>query len=89
MILDQYAHDRVAYLNVSTTHENLTYKYVMLPVYVGNFNYKQKLFNFFVNGSTGRVNGKTPKSALKIALTVLFIVAIVAGIVLFIMNGQG
>ena len=89
LILGQYAHDRVAYLNVSTSHENLTYKYVMLPVYVGNFNYKQKLFNFFVNGSTGRVNGKTPKSALKIALTVLFFVAVVVGIALLVMNGQG
>ena len=45
MILGQYSYDRVAYLNVSTQHTNVTYKYLMLPVYVGNFNYKKKLYN--------------------------------------------
>ena len=39
-ILRQYVYDKVAYLNVSTSHQRVTYKYVMLPVYVGNFNFK-------------------------------------------------
>ncbi len=86
MILSQYPHDRVAFLNVSTAHSDLTYKYVMLPVYVGNFSFKQKLYNFFVNGSTGRVNGKTPKSPLKVALAVLGAIALVVGIVLLASN---
>lgn len=79
-ILAQYSYDRVAYLNVSTQHNKVTYKYVMLPVYVGAFNYKKKLFNFFVNGNTGKVAGKTPKSFWKILGTVLLGVAVVAGI---------
>ncbi len=77
LILSQYVHDRVAYLNVSTVHERVTYKYVMLPVYVGAFNFKKKLYNFFVNGSTGKVSGKTPKSAFKITLFIALIVAVV------------
>ena len=86
-ILSQYSHDRVAYLNVSTTHENVTYKYVMLPVYVGNYQFNKKNYNFFVNGSTGKVFGKTPVSPLKVALTVLLGVALIVGIVLLISNG--
>lgn len=78
-ILSQYHHDRVAYLNVSTTHSDVTYKYVMLPVYVGNFNYKKKLYNFYVNGSTGKVCGKTPKSVWKILGTLIISIAIVVG----------
>lgn len=70
-ILSRYHYDRLAYLNVSTTHERVTYKYVMLPVYVGNFRYANKTYNFFVNGSNGKVYGKTPKSALKIAGVIL------------------
>lgn len=86
-ILSQYSYDKISYFNVSTTHSDLSYKYAMLPVYVGNFNFKKKLYNFFVNGSTGKVAGKTPKSPLKIFLTVLFGVAFVAFFIWLIMNG--
>jgi len=79
-ILSQYSYDEVAYLNVSTMHENVTYKYVMLPVYIGNFNYNKKLYNFYVNGNTGKVGGKTPKSLFKIIATVLISVALIIAI---------
>lgn len=79
-ILSQYVYDKIAYLNVSTTHDRVTYKYVMLPVYVGNFNFRKKLYNFYVNGTSGKVWGKTPKSPLKIALTVLCGIAAVAAL---------
>ena len=36
-ILSQYVYDRIGYLNVSTNHQKVSYKYVMLPVYVGNY----------------------------------------------------
>ena len=81
-ILMQYSHDKVAYLNVNTSYADLTYKYVMLPIYVGNFSFKQKLFNFFVNGNTGRVNGKTPKSLVKIGFALLGVIAIIIGVFL-------
>lgn len=81
-ILAKYYYDKVSYLNVSTSHEDVTYKYVLLPVYVGSFNYKNKLYNFFVNGSTGKIYGKTPKSVWKILGTVAFGIAMVAGVAL-------
>ncbi len=81
-ILSQYVHDVVDYINISTSHSDVTYKYVMLPVYIGNYKYNKKHYNFFVNGSTGRVYGKTPKSILKILATVLLGLAVIAGIVL-------
>lgn len=80
-ILSRYVYDKVAYLNVSTSHDRVTYKYVMLPVYVGNYNFNKKLYNFYVNGDTGKVWGKTPKSPLKIAIAVLLGIALVAGVV--------
>ncbi|MBP5466360.1 MAG: hypothetical protein J6Y43_02200, partial [Clostridia bacterium] len=82
-ILAQYTYDKVDYLNVSTTHEGVKYKYVMLPVYVGNFTFRQKLYNFFVNGTTGRTYGKYPKSGLKIGLLVLLGLAAAAVIAYF------
>lgn len=87
-ILSQYSYDRVAYLNVSTRHERVTYKYVMLPVYVGNYNYKKKLFNFYVNGESGRTWGKYPKSVPKILSLVLLGAALVGlAVWYFVTNG--
>lgn len=86
-ILRQYDYDVVDYLNVSTRHENVKYKYVMIPVYVGNFTFRQKLYNFFVNGTTGKTYGKYPKSGLKVGGLVLFAAAIIAVIAYFIVKG--
>ena len=69
-------------MNVSTIHEGVTYKYVMLPIYVGNFNYRKKLYNFYVNGETGKVVGKTPKSPLRILFAVLCGLAVIVGVAL-------
>ncbi len=80
LILSQYHYDVVDYLNVSTVHNNVTYKYVLLPVYVGSYTFKKKVFNFYVNGSTGKVIGKAPVSPVKVTFFTLFIAALVGGI---------
>ena len=76
-ILAMHRYDVLDYLDVSTNHEAVTYKYVMLPIYVGNYSYRKKVYNFFINGSTGKVSGKTPKSVLKILSVVLGLTAVV------------
>lgn len=83
-ILRKYTYDVVDYLNVNTAFCNVTYKYVLLPIYVGHCNWKQKLYNFFVNGKNGRVTGKTPVSALKVAIMILLGLAVVVGAFLLI-----
>ena len=42
------------------------YKYVLLPVYVGNTEYKNKKYELLINGQTGKVYGKAPKSPWKV-----------------------
>lgn len=81
-ILRKYSYDVVDYLNVSTAFSNVTYKYILLPIYVGHCNWKEKVYNFFVNGKNGKVTGKTPVSPLKVSLLVLLGLAVVAGIFL-------
>ena len=77
-ILSQYSYDKVSYLNVSTKHSNVTFKYLMLPIYVGNFLFGKKSFNFYINGRTGKVIGKTPVSILKVLFTIFCSVGLVA-----------
>lgn len=85
-ILSRYSYDQVAYLNVSTTHEGVTYKYVLVPVYIVNYTYKKKYYKVFVNGSTGRTTGKSPVSWIKATLFGLGIAAVVIGLILLFMK---
>ena len=79
-ILAKYTYDVVDYVNIDMRCFNTTYKYVLLPVYVGHTRYRNKLYNFFINGETGKVFGRTPKSPIRIGIIVLIIVAIAVGL---------
>lgn len=80
-ILSRYDYDVVSSLNVSTVYNDVTYKYLLLPLYVGHCNWKNKLYNFFVNGRNGKVTGKTPVSVLKVLLAVGIGLVVVGGII--------
>lgn len=60
--------DVVDYLNVTTSHSKVTFKYLLLPVYSMFFKYKSKRYAVRVNGSTGKVKGKTPLSPFRISI---------------------
>ena len=82
-ILAQHSYSYVDYLNVNTQCNDTKFKYLLLPIYVGKFNYrkradkKAKLYNFFVSGFNGKVTGKAPISPLKVGLLVLGILGII------------
>lgn len=79
-ILSQYRYDVVQSLYTNVHCFDMTYKYLLLPVYVGHYGYKQKLYNFFINGQTGKIKGKAPKSPIRIGIAVLVGLAIGVGI---------
>ncbi|MBO5215954.1 MAG: hypothetical protein J6B79_07180 [Clostridia bacterium] len=79
-ILSRYVYDVVSSLNVDTNYSNVTYKYVLLPVYIGHCGWKNKIYNFFVNGYNGNVTGKTPVSVWKVLAVVLAGLAVVGGL---------
>lgn len=56
---------------------DVTFKHILLPIYISAFRYKGKLYSFYVNGQTGTISGNRPYSAIKIAF------AVIAGIALF------
>ncbi|PJO43198.1 hypothetical protein [Lysinibacillus xylanilyticus] len=63
--------DVVSNLNFSTTHDDITYKYLMLPIWLSSFRYKEKIYRFMVNGQTGRVGGDAPISPLRVTIAVI------------------
>lgn len=70
--------DHVRNLQVSSTFSKLTYKYLLLPVWFSSYKYKEKVYQFMVNGQTGKVSGKTPLSIPKIIITVVAVIIIFA-----------
>ncbi len=55
---------------------NVKYRHTLLPVWVSSYSFKNKVYEFAVNGQTGKVVGKTPVSIVKSAL--LLILAAIA-----------
>jgi hypothetical protein len=68
-----YAHggDHIQGLRKKTEYRNLTYKHILLPIWISSYTFKGKVFQFVINGQTGEVQGKYPLSPVKIALAVI------------------
>lgn len=73
-------------LVVETTTSNITYKYALLPVYLGHSEYKGKKYDLYINGETGKVFGNTPVSWGKVFLTVAATLVAVGAAILFALS---
>ena len=62
--------DRQRIHAIDTTVSAMTFKHVLLPVWLAAYRYRGETYRFVVNGRTGRVRGERPWSAWKIALAV-------------------
>jgi len=73
--------DRQRVHNVDTAVKDITFKHILLPVWLAAYKYRGDTYRFVVNGRTGRVQGERPWSKWKIAFAVVLglIVAGVAG----------
>jgi len=75
-------YDKASVHGIDVTYENVKYKHVLLPAWFSSFSYNGKNYLYIINGETGKVAGQRPYSAIKI---IVFILAIIAVIALFIM----
>jgi len=73
--------DEQRIISMDTKYKDITFKHLLLPVYVSAYKFKDKLFQFLVNGRTGEVQGQRPYSWLKITLAALAASAVIALIV--------
>lgn len=82
-IMNMYS--SVDYVNIKPTYSNIVYNYTLVPAYFINFNYKNKPYINMMNGQTGKITGKVPRSAAKISLLALFIILAIGLPILFIL----
>ncbi|MBD3662636.1 TFIIB-type zinc finger domain-containing protein [Sulfitobacter aestuariivivens] len=72
--------DRQRVHDIQTQMDGLTFKHILLPVWLAAYKYRGRTFRFVVNGRTGRVQGERPYSAIKITIAVVIGLILAAGI---------
>lgn len=74
-------------LSVNSDYSRQTFKHILVPVWLLTYNYGPRAFQVVINGFTGAIAGRYPKSWVKILLLVLFVlVVVVAGFALVAAN---
>lgn len=70
----------------NTAYNAITFKYLLLPVWLLVYRYRDQPYQVVVNAATGEVQGERPYSWVKITAAVLAALAIVVGVVLMTRN---
>ncbi|MBI4568162.1 MAG: hypothetical protein HY719_07170 [Planctomycetes bacterium] len=65
-------------VSLHTAYTAVSYKHVLLPVWVATYLFGGKVYRFHVNGQSGEVRGERPWSPWKIAALVLALLALAA-----------
>lgn len=71
--------DRQRVHQVDTTVKDVSFKHILLPVWMAAYKYRGQTYRFVVNGSNGKVQGERPYSTVKIAFAVLIGLILAAG----------
>lgn len=71
--------DEQQVLTLNTQYNDVTFKHILLPIWLSAYKYKEKVYRFMINGRTGEVQGERPYSFWKIFFTVVGVIAVIGG----------
>lgn len=74
---------------MSTNYNSITFKHILLPIWISAYRYKDKVYRFLVNGRTGEVQGERPWSWIKLTLAGIVTAAVIASIYFGYMHFHG
>ncbi len=75
-------------LTKNTSYFDVTYKHILLPIWISSYQYGGKTFRFTVDAETGGVQGERPYSAIKIAMAVIAAILLIIMIVMLANSGS-
>ncbi len=64
--------------SVQTRYDDITFKHVLLPMWISAFRFNEKVYRFVINARTGEVQGERPWSWVKITFAVLGVLVVIA-----------
>ncbi len=70
-------------LSKTTYYSAITFKYILLPVWISAYRFKDKTYQFLINARTGEVQGEHPWSWIKITLAALAGIALIGTIIYY------
>ena len=70
-IKQQIGGDEQRVNQMHVVYDNITFKHILLPIWLSAYRYNTKVYRFIINGESGEVQGQRPYSAIKIALAIL------------------
>ncbi len=73
--------------SMNTSYNDITFKHILLPLWISAYKYNNKTYRFTINARTGEVQGERPYSAWKIFFLVVSIIAAIAAIIYFADDG--
>lgn len=77
-IREQIGGDKQKIHSMDIDYSDIKFKHLLMPVWISSFKYGGKVYQFVVNGRTGHVVGRYPKSTAKILAFVAAIIAMIA-----------
>jgi len=72
--------DEQRILQKHTRYDGVTFKHLLLPLWISTYRYRDKPYRFLVNARTGEVQGERPYSLIKIGLAVIAGLGLAAGL---------
>ena len=80
-IEDDIGGDRQRIHHRNTDYRNLTFKHILLPVWISPYRFNSKVYRTVINARTGEVQGERPYSWIKITLAILALMAVITVII--------
>src|SRR5262249_8473637 len=71
--------------SINTQYEKITFKHILLPVWLSAYRFRDNVYRILINARTGETQGERPYSSWKIAAAALAALILIA-IILFIAN---
>lgn len=68
-------HQRISSKSIS--YNDISFKHILLPIWISAYRYNKKSYRFMINGQTGEVQGERPYSWIKITLAIIAVLAII------------
>ncbi len=74
--------------SIDTTHNNITFKNTLFPIWTASFKWHDKIYSYAINAQTGKISGERPYSTAKIIFALLAAAIVIGGLVYFRMEQQ-
>ncbi len=71
----------------NTQYSNITFKHILLPIWLTSYKYNNKSYSILINGQTGELEGNYPVSVWKVIIAIVLGLGLIA-VIYFVSKGS-